>query len=301
MIKLNETFYEEEVRCDHLVTKEVKALWAVELDLLDQFKRICDKYGLKYYAAGGTLLGAARHQGFIPWDDDIDLHMMAEDYEKFCEVAPQELEYPYFFQSWQTEEQAPVTHARIRRSDTTGCTAFEYRYCTGDYNRGIFVDIFPLYNVPDSKLKHLLHRFAVTAVRGVLAGEERLRRKEKEGVTSVKRYLDPFVIAWKLCSIFTDGRKLRRTYLKVCGWEKKKTRRVGDTSFNCNSARLIWQRDIFEDTVELPFENTTVACPKGYEEFLTGQYRDWRTPIKNLSYHEMEVFDPYTPFAEKLQ
>lgn len=87
MIVVDEAFLEEETRCDHLVTKEVKELWAVELDLLDQFKRVCDKYGLRYFAAGGTLLGAARHQGFIPWDDDIDIMMTRQEFEKFVKAC----------------------------------------------------------------------------------------------------------------------------------------------------------------------------------------------------------------------
>lgn len=299
MIVADEEFLREEVRCDHLVTKEVKELWAVELDLLDQFKHICDKYGLRYFAAGGTLLGAARHQGFIPWDDDIDLHMMAEDYEKFCEVAPKELEYPYFFQFYGTEEGAPISHSRIRRSDTTGCTGFEYEFCSGAYNRGIFADIFPLYNIPDSNLKRLTQKLGIIAVKYILAGEE-YDRKRKMGHAVGLRYM-PFVWLWKAVSLFTDGTKLRKTYLKICNWEKKRTRYVGALSFNCTSKKLMWERSLFDEKVELPFENTTVSCPAGWEEHLIQQYGNWRTPIKNTAYHEMAVFDARVPFSEKLK
>ena len=78
-------------------------IWNIELDLLEKLKSICKKYNLEYCASSGTLLGAARHKGFIPWDDDIDVFLMWADYKKLLEVAPKECQYPYFFQSFLTE------------------------------------------------------------------------------------------------------------------------------------------------------------------------------------------------------
>ena len=74
---------ESEVRNDHLVTKETKKLWFVQMELLKELQRICKKYNIKYYAIEGTLLGAVRHNGYIPWDDDIDVGMHTKDYNKF--------------------------------------------------------------------------------------------------------------------------------------------------------------------------------------------------------------------------
>ena len=81
-LSLPEGFLEEEVRCDYTVSKEMKKVWAVELDLLAEFQRVCKLHDIKYSVCGGTLLGAIRHKGFIPWDDDIDVMMMREEYEK---------------------------------------------------------------------------------------------------------------------------------------------------------------------------------------------------------------------------
>lgn len=74
-LKLSDDFFKEEVRNDYTVTPEMKKIWAVELDLLDQLDQVCQKYGIPWYLSGGSLLGAVRHHGYIPWDDDIDLMM----------------------------------------------------------------------------------------------------------------------------------------------------------------------------------------------------------------------------------
>ena len=96
-IDLPQAFLEEENRDGFLVDKKRKQVWAVELDLFAKFISVCNKYQLKYYADAGTLLGAVRHNGFIPWDDDMDFVMFRDDYDKLCDIGEKEFEYPYFF------------------------------------------------------------------------------------------------------------------------------------------------------------------------------------------------------------
>ena len=78
----------DEIRNGFLVPSQKKKLWNVQIKLINEFARICKKYNLRWFAYSGTLLGAARHKGFIPWDDDVDLIMLRPDYNKFLEVAP---------------------------------------------------------------------------------------------------------------------------------------------------------------------------------------------------------------------
>ena len=96
---LGEDFFKEEVRCDYLVSAEIKRVFAVLIDIYLTFAELCDKHGLRYFANSGMLLGAIRHKGFIPWDDDLDVAMPREDYDKFMEIAPKELEKPFFLRT----------------------------------------------------------------------------------------------------------------------------------------------------------------------------------------------------------
>ena len=97
------SFLEEELRSGYLVSSKMKKIWAVQLDLLEQIKHVCSRYHLTYYADSGTLLGAVRHKGYIPWDDDIDIVMKRSDYNKLIEIAPIEFKKPYFLQSAHSE------------------------------------------------------------------------------------------------------------------------------------------------------------------------------------------------------
>lgn len=95
---INKEFcFEEEIRDGYLVTERVKKIWYTEINLLIAFDRMCKEYNLKYSVCYGTLLGAIRHKGFIPWDDDIDVFMMRDDYNRMLKIAPNYFKEPYFF------------------------------------------------------------------------------------------------------------------------------------------------------------------------------------------------------------
>ena len=154
-LQLPNGFLDEEERCGYVVSSQMKEVWAIELDLLAEFQRVCKQYDLKYYADAGTLLGAVRHKGFIPWDDDIDIIMTRDEYNKLCRIAMKEFKHPFFFQTNKTDPGSSKGHAQLRNSITTAILGGK-EYVTS-HNQGVFIDIFPVDVLPDNRVLRKLH------------------------------------------------------------------------------------------------------------------------------------------------
>ena len=137
----DKSFFEEEVRNEFIVDTTRKKVWAIEIDLLLQLERVCKKYGFQYYLMFGSLLGAVRHHGFIPWDDDLDVCMPRKDYEELLKVAPSEFKDSYFFQIPEKDPGYYYTFAKLRNSNTS---AFLELFKNQRFNMGLLVDVFPM-------------------------------------------------------------------------------------------------------------------------------------------------------------
>ena len=125
--------------------EDITKVKQVELEILQEFMKVCDTLELRWYAGYGTALGAVRHKGFIPWDDDVDVVMPRRDYEIFCEKAQQILPEKYFLQTLNTEKEYYQPFAKLRRGDTT---FWEEGTKEDHINHGIYMDIFPLDGYP---------------------------------------------------------------------------------------------------------------------------------------------------------
>ncbi len=129
-----------------MTSADIAALQKIELEILDEILRLCDKHQLKLVLIGGSCIGAVRHQGFIPWDDDIDLGMPRKDYEKLREICKTELSSSFVFQDFETEPQCGLIFGKIRRKDTTLSENYSYHV---PMHQGVWVDIFPYDYVSD--------------------------------------------------------------------------------------------------------------------------------------------------------
>ena len=278
-----------------LSDEELHRLWAVEMDIMKEFARICEKHGLRWWATGGSMLGAIRHNGFIPWDDDMDAAMTAEDFRTFIEAARTELKEPYELQYYTEGDWLQPWHAKIRRSDTTGCTTWEAKYMPESYNKGVFFDIFPLYGLPDDpaeqarlikKLKRL--QWPISAAQQLHHPASRKSFKHQLGYIAAS------------CSLALQGgyQKACEKFVRLCETGGAHTEKISYLSFKPGDKRFIWPRALIDTLVEHPFEQTTVPVPSRYDEWLTIRYGEYMKPVKGAAVHSGLVLDLDTPYRE---
>ena len=280
-------FYKEEVRSGYRITEKTKRVWAVQLAMLDEVERICRKYGLTYFADSGTLIGCIRDEGYIPWDDDIDLVMLREDYDRFLAAARAELPEYLLLQTYRTEKNYLRGHAQIRDTRTTGCNAEDRR---AGYNCGIFIDIFPLDNMPDSRAAARLWAWAVRTVWMVLYTWYRF-----------DYYENATRAGWLLNRI---GRILSIPQERACGFYErlcalfagKPGKYVCSTTFIQHLEKNTWKRSWFSQAVYKPFENRKIPVPVGYDKRLKKEYGDYRKPAKAPALHGGLLLDPDRPY-----
>ena len=125
---------------------DINALHAKQYEILIEFDRICRKHGLTYFLAYGTLLGAVRHKGFIPWDDDIDTLMPYDDFKRLREIPSSEWKHPFFLQNSESDKNYPLCFSKVRNSNTTLITEESAHL---DINQGVDIDIYPLLYLAD--------------------------------------------------------------------------------------------------------------------------------------------------------
>ena len=305
-LQIDPSFYVEEVRCDYTVSEEMKKVSAVELDLVAEFQRVCEKYGLVYFADGGTMLGTVRHKGFIPWDDDIDLMMMRDQYDKLCEVAPKEFKDPYFFQTEYTDPSSLRGHAQLRNSDTTGISKAEMEG-VHKFNQGMFIDIFPVDAVPDDDallekmLKNIARNLLTARKLAAISDVYSPAPKNKVFRNAVKKTL--YTIFSGPGRRFIDYDKYYDRYEKECRkYNSLKTKRVAKYFFVPFMRSQIWMREDFDSSIPMQFEMLELPVPVGYKRIMDTFFgKDWMTPKKVATTHFGVFYDVNKSYRDYLE
>lgn len=288
-IQLPEGFLQEEERDGYVVSAQMKELWAVQLDLLNELDRVCKKHNLKYVLDFGTLLGAIRHKGYIPWDDDVDVSMLREDYDKLMEVAPQEFKEPYFMQTFDTDKGCDESVAKLRRSDTTCLLTHNVRHAV-KYNQGIFLDIFVFDYLPTnekavvSKINQdswdmLFHFFVLCHRPGLHDGIKY--------PLMVMRYLYYYLRYGSYKQVHRKLENFARQF--------KSLDYVGEIMY---AVTTCLPKKWFEEIERVSFEHLMLPVPAAYDAMLTQRFGDYMTPVQSKSGHSIVYFDTSRSYKE---
>ena len=282
---------EKEIICGYEVSAKMKRVWAMELDIMKAFVEVCEQYGLTYRLICGTLLGAVRHKGFIPWDNDIDIAMPRKDFNKLLEIGPKAFQPPLFFQTPVTEDSRFFsTYIKIRNANSTAASRNEFNQ---GINCGIYIDIFCLDELPNNKL---MRRVFTRQINEVAKMQRFCLEKplSKGFVDRIKHELQHFVFRFVYHS--PNAADLFRIYHKKAGkFAGKQTKEITHLDFGYRD-NLVWERNDWVESVSLDFEDMSLLAPKGYDAVLRKQFGDyWKIP-DDKSTHNYFEFDPDVPY-----
>lgn len=284
------SFFRSEVLCDYLVDQDMKKIWAIEMDLLLEFDRVCRKHHLRYYLIFGTLLGAIRHQGFVPWDDDIDVAMPRKDYELLLTLSS-DFQYPYYLQTPYSNDGSCYSFVKLRNSNTSAVTN---KFCYETFNQGIWIDINPL----DSyDLEGVEEKFLKVKELGIDLGTYMRRRNpclDEEDKRRVAKYsgrdpLDTYKMIQEICR---EDEKKGSPYIGIMV--------AGYYAYNRQTYKKIW----FDNIEYVSFCGYELPVPKDYVNVLKTTYGDYNQfpPVdKRKAWHPNEIFDADKPYKHYLK
>ena len=245
---------------------ERKELQLLELEIAKEIKRICDENNIEYFMIGGTLLGAVRHKGFIPWDDDIDIGMTNENYERFLEIAPSKLDCRFFLQCRLTDDNFAYPYAKVRMNNTHMHELVNAKVRMHD---GIFVDIFPYDQCTENKATSKFYMMKLQ----LLSKCTLLKRGfDLNSITECKfsKTINWFLKHFPASP--TRVEQLLMNSLKTSPKEKNTFYIERDGMFKGN---FVFPKYLFNHLIELDFEDTTFKAPESYDAYLKRAYGNY--------------------------
>ena len=273
-----------------ITEQQLRDIKSLGIEMFGHFTNACDKLGLRYYLVAGTLLGAVRHKGFIPWDDDIDVGMPREDYERFIAEGQKYMPDGFFIQAIQTESDYLANFAKIRNSNTT---FIEKSVKNRNINHGVYLDIFPLDLYPETekaqKHFHILDKIYSRRIAAEYCVEE----------NGIKRRIVSAILKLVYPSVKTVVEKREALITSL-----KKSDRCANFS-GIYGTREVMPIEWYGDGVVLEFEGIEAIAPREYDKWLTQVYGDYMqlpSEDKRVPHHSVSIIDfekPYTYYTEK--
>lgn len=286
-------FFQKEVRCEFEISSMMKRAWAAELEVLEVVADVCERNGLQYFADWGTLLGAVRHQGFIPWDDDIDICLKREEYNELIRILPVQLPKGFVMAGMYADskrlQQAAVCHNIRVMADEDQWDFNDYmrRFHGFPYQR-IGIDIFPLDYMPrDSELVEIQKDIFTYGIVILQYWDELKQSGELDAkLTSMEQ----------LCSVSIprDGSTMNFLYRLLDSvaslYGTEDADELTEYSFYVARPGYRLRKEWYESAVKLSFENIEIAAPCKYHEVLMAEFGDYMVPDRTDRGHEYPFY-----------
>jgi lipopolysaccharide cholinephosphotransferase len=247
---------------------DLRRLHNIQLEMALVVKDICIKNDIKYSIIAGTILGAVRHKGFIPWDDDLDIGLLRSDYDKFLEVCKTDLPHSYFLQTWDTDCYFGLPFAKLRK---IGTEFIEPGIVKSKMHKEIFIDIFPIDNIPNRKTEqfyqniytYFLKRLVLIKLGYILWNQNQYI---KRGVY--------FVLFWvanllEINMLKNEFNKQMRKY------NNESTQNVTIFGGSYGYRKETFKRELILCLTDLEFENNTLSAFKDFDTYLANLYGNY--------------------------
>lgn len=260
-----------------LNVEEVKA---IQIDILEAVAAFCEENQIKYWLNSGTLIGAIRHKGYIPWDDDIDIGMLREEYEKFLKLFNKS-NSKYRFDCFELNDEFPYPYGKVFDTDTV-----LYEPDTNGLKQSINIDVFVIDNAPDDdmevkkmyKRRHRLrYMFVFSQSKRILPGDPMINRIAKTLVHS-------------LLSVTSSKKYIKKMIENTKRYNNTETKRVGDFT---GYAKVVTDRSVFDSFIDVTFEGKQYKAPVGYDVWLKEIYGDYMSlpPVEErITHHRFEAY-----------
>lgn len=285
---------EDEIRDGFCVSSKIKKVWKVQLDLAKKLVEVCNKYNLKCYIIWGTLLGAVRHKGFIPWDDDFDMAMPRKDYNILCSIADKEFQGDYFFQNALSDRAYFIGYSRLRNSSTTGIIKDNTNL---NYNNGIYIDIYPM----DGLCKNIVYRKLQFLMRDIYTWLS-ISYYGHASASTVLRQIGLKIVG--RIARFTTYEHLYLRYTYWCSRYNEYSDKIGLIYHPTLYKKYIFNKKDSEKIIYLTFEDTTLPAPEGFRDILSnvyGNYMEFPPVEERGKWHEDQIiYEPDIPYVRYL-
>ncbi|GFI01229.1 hypothetical protein IMSAGC005_00051 [Lachnospiraceae bacterium] len=258
-----------------LSQEQLRKLQMIELELLQEIDRICRKHNIHYNIIAGTLLGAVRHGGFIPWDDDADVALLRPEYEKFCKVCELELDKErFYFQDHKNTSGYRWGYGKLRRKNTVFLREYQEHM---PYEQGVFIDIFPLDYAPNNYYVRCFHNFKCFIYRKFFWSEVGKAADKKKFMRGIYRMMSK-VPEIKLKSSF--NRFVKKS-------NKKRTNWVRILTFPTPNKKYGYLVKWYEESSDIVFEGVAFSGIKDYDAYLSFKFGNYMElpPKENRKVH----------------